>query len=86
MMLLVGYGLTGIPFVVARRAPHGDAFASAKGATLPRREGNPAFGGAKRPFGCVAGLARYAASRGAPLLPEGPLGPIKPCPTNNIML
>ncbi len=86
MVLLVGYSLTGFAYVVARRAPHGDAVASAKGGNAATAQANPARGGAKRPFGCVAGLDRYAASRGAPLLPEGPLGPIKPCPTNNIML
>ena len=86
MMFLVGYGLTGFPFVVARRAPRGDAGVSAKGGNAATAQGSPACGGAKRPFGCVAGLDRYAASRCTPLLPEGPLGPIKPCPTKNITL
>ena len=31
MVFLIGYGLTVFAFVVARRAPHGDAKASAKG-------------------------------------------------------
>jgi len=86
MILSIGYGLTGFPSVVARRAPHGDAGASVKGGNDATAQGNPAFGGAKRSFGCVARLARYAASRYASLLPEGPLGPIKPCPIDNIVL
>ena len=71
---------------MARRAPHGDACASAKGRNDATAQKNPAFGGAKRLLGCVPTLARCPTSRCAPLLPEKPFCPIKSLPAGRIAL
>jgi len=62
MMLLVGYGLTGFAFVVARRAPHGDAGVSAKG--RKRRHGE------KQTRPSVGPSGPSDASRGLPDAPH----------------
>ncbi len=80
-MLLVGYGLTGFPFVVARRAPHGDAPRIGKGAQRRHggKETRPSVGpsgpsGASRGWPAIwdQGAPHRAAPRSCP---KGRLAP-----------